>query len=114
MVVRELEKLRSKEKTSRCKITTRDTVLYTAKVNIAVSYKVKRVNPKSSHHKGKICSLFTFLLYLYEKMSASSICCGNNNFTIYVDQTIVLYVIKKKRSICFGYAGSPLLHTGFL
>ena len=62
-MVRELQKLRSKEKTSSCKITTRDTVLYMAKENIVVSYKiVKRVNPKSSHHRGK---LFPFLLFFF-------------------------------------------------
>ena len=29
---------------------------------------VKRVNPKSSHHKGKKCFPISLILYLYEMM----------------------------------------------
>lgn len=52
----------------------------------------------SFHYKENIffpfffSSFFSFLLYLYEKMNASCIYCGNH-FTIYVNLTITLHAL---------------------
>lgn len=63
-----------------------------------VHRKVKRANPESSDHKEKkffpfIPFFFLFLLlYLYEKMCVNRTHYGNY-FTMYVNQTIMLYAL---------------------
>lgn len=49
---------------------------------------VKRVNPKSSHHK--IIFLFFLIFYLSEMMDVHPTYCGNN-FMMYVSQIIMLH-----------------------
>ena len=50
---------------------------------------VKRVNPKSSHHKEKY---FSFILYLFEIMDVHKTYCGNH-FMIYLSKSITLYTL---------------------
>ena len=72
----------------KCKI-----VFKNSRICIIYRKVVNRVIPKGSHHKENIFSFFSFfLLSLYEKMDVSWTYCGNH-FTIYVNQTIMLYLL---------------------
>ena len=69
--------------------------------------KVKRVNPKSSHHKEKKVFLFlqfvqTFNFYLYQMMDVHYIYYGNH-FMMYVSQIIMLYTLNLYRAVCQLY-----------
>ena len=64
----------------------------------------ERVNTKRSYHEKKICPLNSFplfflLFYLFEKMDVNWTFCGNH-FTIYVNQTIMLYVFNLYSHVC--------------
>ena len=59
-------------------------------------YEIKRIYPKSSHHKE---NFFIFLLYLYEMMDVNLTYC-DNHFTTYVNQIIMLYTLTLYSGIC--------------
>lgn len=53
---------------------------------------VKRVNPKSSHHKKKHYFSISLILYLYEKVDIHYTS-GDNHFMIYGSPVIMLYIL---------------------
>lgn len=69
--------------------------------NIAICYKkvVKRVNPKSPHHKKKnFFFLILLTLYLYEVMDVHWTHCGH--FITYVSQVTTLYTLNLHSAAC--------------
>ena len=62
---------------------------------------VKKANPKSSHHKQKIFSIFK-ILYLYEMIDVHQTYSGNQ-FMMYVSQIIMLSTLNSHSSVCQFY-----------
>ena len=62
---------------------------------------VKRVNPKSSHHKKKKFSI-SLILYLYEMAGIHETYC-DNHFMMYVSQFIMLSTLNLYIAVCQLY-----------
>ena len=60
---------------------------------------LRRVNPKSSHHKKKNCLSISLILYLREITDVHQTYCGNH-FMMYVSQIIMLYTLNLHSAAC--------------